>query len=449
MDEQTARNVRRLLVKLGVLCVVAVIVYGSYYGKQPRSRERPRPVTPAQVRHVQEMLDKHRSGGLSIDEMVGSSPQGATTGRPEGSEKAPTDPIRTRVFAIVAEQMMVEVSQIDDHTRFSDDLMADRLDILVVLSDLKEAFGVGFSLEDTEGIQTVGDAVDHVTSGRTASRARPNRSSTSPSEDAAMTSVKSQQLACPKCSHETEVPVYGSVNVTLYPELKDRLLSRELTRFTCGECGFACQLAYPMLYHDMESRLAIQMIPVDGPLPGMQGPAFGKDYRLRRVRSLSALNEKVLVFGGGYDDRQVELIKYGICLYLAANFSDTLGNLGALPLDPEKLLFVETSPANTGKRLMHFVFLVDGSPTGMLNVSADEAEALEVGKSQLARVAGDEQDAQGWREITVWWARDTVGDEQTPIEAEVTITPAYVLGNPVTKGLMQDQLAKQAAQDGS
>src|SRR4030095_5029035 len=91
----------------------------------------------------------------------------------------------------------------------------------------------------------------------------------------------------------------------------------ELFRFRCPECGAATQVLYPMLYHDMQRKLMIWMIPDDGSGaatkppegPGLPtgGPMAG--YKTRSVNSVNELLEKILIFDAELDDLTLEMIK--------------------------------------------------------------------------------------------------------------------------------------------
>lgn len=65
-----------------------------------------------------------------------------------------------------------------------------------------------------------------------------------------MSKISVKKIKCPKCGKELKVKVYESINVSLHPELKDKLLSGELTDIHCS-CGYTLLLRYPILYHKM------------------------------------------------------------------------------------------------------------------------------------------------------------------------------------------------------
>jgi hypothetical protein len=106
------------------------------------------------------------------------------------------------------------------------------------------------------------------------------------------------------------------VNVTLDPDLKEKLFSRELFETTCLECGETTSLFYPLLYHDQDAQVMIWLVPPDeGGDPRLDPVTMNAQahlfpgYRLRLVASVNELLEKIMLFEQGLDDRVVELTK--------------------------------------------------------------------------------------------------------------------------------------------
>jgi len=60
-------------------------------------------------------------------------------------------------------EFQVPVAQIDESTRFRDDLDADSLDLYVLVMELEDTYGISVSEEEAANIETVGQAVDFVT----------------------------------------------------------------------------------------------------------------------------------------------------------------------------------------------------------------------------------------------------------------------------------------------
>ena len=64
-----------------------------------------------------------------------------------------------RVKGIVAERLGVEEEKITMEAEFINDLNADSLDLVGVISDIEDAFNLTIADSDMESIRTVGDAV--------------------------------------------------------------------------------------------------------------------------------------------------------------------------------------------------------------------------------------------------------------------------------------------------
>ena len=58
--------------------------------------------------------------------------------------------------------MGVEASEVVESASFSEDLNADSLDLVEMIMEMEDKFGVKIPDEEAEKIVTVGDAVDYV-----------------------------------------------------------------------------------------------------------------------------------------------------------------------------------------------------------------------------------------------------------------------------------------------
>ena len=69
-----------------------------------------------------------------------------------------------RVRGILVEQLGVDQDQVVETASFQGDLDADSLDLVELIMELEDQFDMKISDEDAQKIQTVGQAVDYVTS---------------------------------------------------------------------------------------------------------------------------------------------------------------------------------------------------------------------------------------------------------------------------------------------
>ena len=75
---------------------------------------------------------------------------------------ASREEIFERVKEVLTESLGVDDSEITDEASFQEDLNADSLDLVELIMELEDQFGVKISDEDAQGIQTVGQAVDFI-----------------------------------------------------------------------------------------------------------------------------------------------------------------------------------------------------------------------------------------------------------------------------------------------
>jgi acyl carrier protein len=70
--------------------------------------------------------------------------------------------ITSRVIAVVADQLSVEVAEIRPESSFQDDLGADSLDLVELIMAMEEAFDIKIDDEAAQKLKTVQLAVDFI-----------------------------------------------------------------------------------------------------------------------------------------------------------------------------------------------------------------------------------------------------------------------------------------------
>ena len=70
--------------------------------------------------------------------------------------------IAAKVKDLIVEKLVVEPSQVTEEATFTNDLGADSLDTVELITDLEKEFNISIPDEAAEKIQTVKDAIDYI-----------------------------------------------------------------------------------------------------------------------------------------------------------------------------------------------------------------------------------------------------------------------------------------------
>jgi len=69
------------------------------------------------------------------------------------------------------------------------------------------------------------------------------------------------ELECPHCGHKQVATLWGSINVTVHPHLKEEFFKGRLNFFDCEECKMQTPTICGFMYNDMHKKILVQYQP--------------------------------------------------------------------------------------------------------------------------------------------------------------------------------------------
>lgn len=199
-----------------------------------------------------------------------------------------------------------------------------------------------------------------------------------------MTTLKKMSVTCPACVEEAEFEIHTVIDVCENPELKEKLFSRELFKFSCPNCGEEILAAYDCKWIDKDKRAVVVLLTEKDEMPEERSLKI-EGYTLRVVRSINELAEKVALLEDGTSDRVIELYK----IMLEDQYIEEHPNAEVLGI------YYSGTDAENGS--VNFYIITGNEQNCRASLSADAYAAVE---KQLESMSGDE----GFCEINRDWA---------------------------------------------
>ena len=72
--------------------------------------------------------------------------------------------LEKKVRELIADRLKLDIEQVQPASKFIEDLGADSLDIVEMIMQMEDDFGITIPDEDAEKIKTVGDAISYLKS---------------------------------------------------------------------------------------------------------------------------------------------------------------------------------------------------------------------------------------------------------------------------------------------
>lgn len=135
-----------------------------------------------------------------------------------------------------------------------------------------------------------------------------------------MSEFTKERVTCPYCHKEGEFTFWDTVNVSLNPELREKIFSEELFLYCCPHCHRMTGVPQKFRYYDMKHQFLLYFEffePDDYDYASIEllpngWAKYGLLQTQRRVFGLNRLKEKIVLLENGLNDVAIERQKYMI-----------------------------------------------------------------------------------------------------------------------------------------
>ncbi len=188
-----------------------------------------------------------------------------------------------------------------------------------------------------------------------------------------MAKDKSMPICCPACLEEGTFKICDFWDSALDPDIKERIFSRDIFRYSCPECGEEILVAYNCTYLDKEHNFMVMLLTEKDDDTTIETT----EYNLRVVRTINDFVEKIALIEDDIDDRIVEFYK----IMLEDQFEDERPNA--------KILGIYYGGKSEDEKSLVFFIITENAPNCRAHLSFDVYEAISRQFKESADKFGD------------------------------------------------------------